>query len=80
MLANKNGTYGLGVFERILIITIAVLFVAGTIFIYGGVIPGLLVTLLIYGFSLSTGFVTIWMILPSLFIGFIIIATRRGGY
>lgn len=78
MIANKDKTYGLGVFERVLIITIAVLFVAGIIFMYAGAIPGLIVVTLIYGFSLSTGFVTIWMIFPSLMIGFIMIATKKG--
>lgn len=79
MIANKDNTYGLGVFERVLIITIAVLFAVGTIFIFGGAIPGLIVTLLIYGFALSTEFVTIWMIFPSLFIGFIMIVSTKGG-
>lgn len=79
MIANQDNTYGLGVFERVLIITVAVLFCVGTIFIFGGAIPGLIVSLLIYGFALSTGFVTIWMIFPSLFIGFIMIVSTKGG-
>jgi hypothetical protein len=80
MLANKDQTYGLGVFERVLLVTIIVLFVGGMVFIYGGAIPGLVVTLFVYGFTLSTGFVTIWMIFPSLFVGFImIVSTSKGG-
>lgn len=80
MIANKDQTYGLGVFERVLLVTIIVLFVGGVVFIYGGAISGLVVTLFIYGFTLSTGFVTIWMIFPSLFVGFIlIVATSKGG-
>jgi hypothetical protein len=77
MIANKDRTYGLSVIERVLIVTIVTFMVAGIVFTIGGYIPGLLVSLMIMGFFMTIGFSTIWMNLPSLFIGFIIIA--RGG-
>jgi hypothetical protein len=77
MLANKDRTYGLSPFERILIVTIIVLAVGGAFFMLGGFFPGLLISILIMGFFMSIGFTTLWMNLPSLFIGLIILFRGR---
>jgi hypothetical protein len=77
MIANKDNTFGLSPIERVIIVTIIILMVGGIFFMVGGMIPGLLVSILIMGFFTSIGFTTVWMNLPSIFIGFIILI--RGG-
>ena len=76
-LNNKDNTYGMGLIERALIVTIMVIIVAGTIGMFAGAIPAVLVALLLYGFFVTVGFINIWLTLPGLLIGFFFIL--RGG-
>jgi hypothetical protein len=79
-MSNKNKTYGLGIFERILILTLTVLFVVGIATMVGQPIPGMALGLFIFGYMSYVGFVPIWAILPSMFIGFLFLVWKSGGY
>jgi len=73
-IANKNNKYGMGVLETTLIATITILIVAGLSNMVAGTLGGILMGLLMMGFFVSTGFITLWQALPSMLVGFIYIA------
>lgn len=75
-MSNRDNTYGLGLFERILLATLAVLIVAGFLTFLAGPIIGFAVGLLIFGYMSYIGFVSLWAILPSLLVGFVILSRR----
>jgi len=77
MIANKDRTYGLSVIERVIIVTIVTLLVSGLFYTMGGELTGLLISIIVMAFFMKIGFTTLWMNIPSLFIGFIILV--RGG-
>lgn len=79
-LSNKNKTYGLGIFERILIVTLTVLFVVGIGTLVGQPIPAMALGLFCFGYMAFIGFVPLWAILPSMFIGVIFLVWKSGGY
>jgi hypothetical protein len=79
-MANIDRTYGLGIFERILIATLVVLMVAGIATMVGQPIPGLALGLFIFGYMAYIGFIPLWAILPSMFIGFMFLTWKSGGY
>lgn len=76
-LANKDNTYGMGILERVLIVTGIIVTIAGLVFFIGGALAGLPVALLLMGYFYYTGFISLWMILPSLFIGIVILLGRQ---
>jgi len=78
--ANKDETYGLGLFERVLIVTLIVIFAVGIATMVGNPIPGLAIGLFLFGFMVFIGFIPIWSILPSMFIGFLFLVWKSGGY
>lgn len=78
-LANKNTTYGLGLFERLLIVTIIVLFAVGIATLVGQIVPGLVIGLFLFGFMVFIGFVPIWAILPSMLVGVLFVVWKSGG-
>jgi hypothetical protein len=79
-LSNKNKTYGLGIFERILIVTLTVLFVVGIGTMVGQPIPAMALGLFCFGYMAFIGFVPLWAILPSMFIGILFLVWKSGGY
>lgn len=79
-MQNKDRTYGLGIFERMLICTIIVLFVAGIGTLVGQPIPGAVLALFVFGYMSFIGFVPLWTILPSLLIGFLFVVWKSGGF
>jgi len=79
-MSNKNQTYGLGLFERLLICTIIVLFTVGIATLVGQALPGLALGLFVYGFLCYIGFVPLWAILPSMLIGVFFLTWKSGGY
>lgn len=79
-IANRDQTYGLGIFERVFITTIAVIFILGIATMIGQVIPGLALSLLTYGYMAYIGFIPLWIILPTMFIGFLFISWKSGGF
>lgn len=78
--ANQDRTYGLGLFERVLIVTIIVIFAVGIATMVGNPIPGLAIGLFLFGFMVKIGFIPIWSILPSMFIGLLFLVWKSGGY
>jgi len=78
-MANKYQTYGLGIFERMIITTLIVVFVVGIATMVGQPLPGIGLGLFIFGYMVYIGFIPIWGILPSMFIGVFIIMWKSGG-
>jgi hypothetical protein len=79
-MSNRDKTYGLGIFERLLITTLIVLFVCGIATLVGQPIPGFALALFMFGYIYYIGFVPLWVILPSMFVGFLILAWKSGAY
>lgn len=79
-MVNQNKTYGLGIFERILIITGMVLLIVGIASMVGQPIAGLAIGLCVFFYSYYIGFISIGAIIPSLVIGFLVIIWKSGGY
>jgi len=71
-LTNKDKTYGLGIFERMLIATIIILFVVGIATMVGQALPGIALGMFVYCFLVFIGFVPLWVILPSMLIGVLV--------
>ena len=78
-LSNNDNTFGLTAFERIFIITIIVLIVVGISAIIGAIIPGLFLGLFIFAYCVFIGFIPIWSILPTMFVGFFYLVWKSGG-
>lgn len=78
-LSNRDQTYGLGIFERALISTIIVIFVMGVAALVGQPIPGLAISLFVMGYLVKIGFIPLWLILPSMLFGLIILFWKGGG-
>jgi len=68
-ISNKDQTYGMGILERVIIASILIVFVGGAIYVFLSPAAGLLVILLLMGYFYYIGFLTLWIILPSLTIG-----------
>lgn len=79
-MANKDKTYGMGIFERMLIATLCIIFVVGISVMIGQVVPGLALGMFIYGFMVYIGFIPLWVILPSMLIGVLFLIWKSGGY
>lgn len=77
--ANKDQTYGMGIFERVLITTGVVVSIGGTITLFVGAVPGLAVALLFMGIFTSIGFYPLWLFLISAFAGFFLIVKAGSG-
>jgi len=78
-IANRDKTYGMGIFERVLIATLIVIFVIGIATMAGQSIPGLAIGLFVFGYMAFIGFVPILAIAPSIFIGFLYLLWKSGG-
>jgi len=76
ILYNQDKTYGLGEFERVSIFTLITLIVGGFVSLFAGVIAGLGSGLLIMGYFVVTGFISLWYVLIPLFAGSIILIWR----
>lgn len=76
-VANKNNTFGMDLWLRVLIATLVVVVVAGLITFVAGAIPGVAVGLILWGLFAFQGFIPLWGILPSIFVGFVLIAGSR---
>jgi hypothetical protein len=76
----NSGTYGMGLFERIIISTIITLILVGVVASIGGMVGGLFVGLLVLGFFVSTGFIPLSVVIITLFAGFVLVASfnKRG--
>ena len=72
-IGNEDTTYGLGIFERVLIVSGVVLLVGGTVAVFMGSTPALAVSLFFMGLFSAIGFYPIWLFLISALLGFILI-------
>ena len=71
---NKDNHYGMGLAERILIVILLVILVAGSAYMFGGAIAGGIIAMLIFGYFLFIGFVSGWLVIPSMIFIFIFTA------
>ena len=76
LIDNEDNTFGLGIFERILISLIVVILITGVLSLVGGIMIGAPIGLLLMGYLTLIGFMPLWAALPSLFVGFILIVAR----
>lgn len=65
-LKNLGQDYGLGLFERLLIMTVITIVVAGVVAVFSNEIAGGVTAMFIWGFFVWTGFVSYWVVIPSL--------------
>lgn len=77
--STMSAHYGLTLFERMLISTIIIIFVVGIASLVGQPLMGLLLGLVVFLYVAITGFIPIYLILPSLVIGVFFLFWRSGG-
>jgi len=75
-MSNNNKTYGMGLFERVLITIILTVLIAGIFTFVGVPVVGLVLGLGAMGYFSYIGFVPIWSILPSMLVGVIVAMSR----
>lgn len=68
-LRNPQNHFGLGLLERILIVVLLALIVGGVSYLMVGGIGALILSLLVYGFFVSTGFIPLWSVIISIVAG-----------
>jgi hypothetical protein len=73
---NQNKHYGLGEFERVSIFTLMTLFIGGMFTIFTGAITGFGVMLLMMGYFVKIGFISLWYVVIPIFAGSIILIWR----
>lgn len=76
MMNNKGKTYGMGLFERIFIVTIIGFLVVGIAALMGQVVPGLGLALIVYSYFVYIGFIDLWLILVPVLMGIWLLAAR----
>ncbi len=79
MINIQDHTYGMGLFERLLIASFIVLLIVGIASLIGQIVPGLALGLIVYGYLAYILFIPIWSVLISIGIGLSIIGSRSGG-
>jgi hypothetical protein len=72
---NQDEHYGMGLFERVLIVVLIVVIMGGLIAKFSNIVAGLGASLLILAYMSNIGFIEWWLIAPSLFVGFILITS-----
>lgn len=77
-IANKDKTYGLGIFERIFAITLLTIIIVGVCSLVGQQVAGLALGLFCMSYFAYNGFIPLWSILISLLIGLFMLATTGG--
>ena len=78
-MANKNKTFGLGIFERVLTTTLIAIFIVGIASLVGQPLPGFALNLFIQSYLTYIGFIPVWITLPSLLLGIMILIWKSGG-
>lgn len=77
---NRDQTYGLGIFERMLIITLALIFVLGIATLVGQGVPGFALALIVAAYAVFVGFVPGYFFIVSAIMGMFFISWKSGGY
>lgn len=75
-LGNIDKTYGLGLFERALVVVSTVLLVVGIATLIGQTVAGMILGLMIFGIFAYIGFVPLWAVIISIAIGVLIISLK----
>jgi hypothetical protein len=75
-LDNKNNTYGMGILERVLVVTLFVILIGGMASYYGSPLVGGLIGILMFGYFAYIGFIS-WVLLLIPIFGFVIVASWR---
>lgn len=75
-IANQDNTYGLGLVERLLVVTIIIVVVAGLATLFAGPIAGLVVALFLMGWAVKIGFWPWWAAGISFLLGLALVAGR----
>ena len=75
----EGSAFGLGIFERVLIATVIILFVMGIATIVGQPLGGFVLGLFVASYLVYVAFIPLWLILPSMFIGVIFMIWKSGG-
>ena len=78
MMSNREKTYGLGLFERLLFVVFFVLLVVGIASLVGRVLEGMAFGLFLFGVFVYMGFIPLWSVLISIFIGIMLISSKGG--
>lgn len=68
--------YGLTTFEKVLIASICIVILGGFAFMFGGPLGGGVVSLFLMGWFYYIGFLTLWMVLPSVLVALVLIFWR----
>lgn len=74
----KNHDYGMGPGEKIILLTVAVMILAGFAYAIAGLGPGLAVGLIVFGIGVYLNFANIWAILITVLVG-LFIMFKLGG-
>jgi hypothetical protein len=74
-MSNNNEHYGMGLFERILLVVLITIVMAGLITKFSNIVAGLGAGLLIMSYLSYIGFIEWWLIAPTLLVGFILITS-----
>lgn len=77
-IGNSNNTYGLGTWERVLIMTLIVIVVTAVAYAFAGLIVGLTITLFLYLYFFYIGFVPLWSVAIPLFFGIMYVLFSGG--
>ena len=75
-LSNQQQTFGMGVFERVLIVTIITLVVGGVASIFGGLLAGVVIGLFMMAYFSISGFVPQTTMLVPILIGFVLFLSK----
>jgi hypothetical protein len=75
-----NPTYGMGLLERIIIVTLIVLIFLGISALMGQPLAGLLIGGFVFSYFVYIQFIPIWAVLPTFVIGLILLSNRSSGY
>jgi 5-hydroxyisourate hydrolase-like protein (transthyretin family) len=73
-MSNNTEHYGMGLFERILLVVLITIVMAGLITKFSNIVAGLGAGLLILSYMSYIGFIEWWLIAPTLLVGFVLIS------
>lgn len=73
-LDNQNNTYGMSLMDRILVVVLTVLVMAGLVFYFAGFVPSAMVGMLVMGYFTKIGMMPLWAGIISEVILFVLIA------
>lgn len=76
LAGQTNKTYGLGLFERLLIVVMVSILIVGIGSLIGQPLPAMMIGLLLFGYWVFVGFIPLWSVLISIFVAIILISAR----